>query len=114
MKTGALIIGILGGLIALAIGFIGYGLGSMANAGQAGSGSTLKMLSIGVPIFALVGAGMVMARPIIGATLMAGSAIIFVIVVGFNFISLVPVVLLGIGAFLGFFSTKELPENQTT
>jgi hypothetical protein len=102
MKTGALVLGIIGGLVALLYGLIGYGLGSLAE----GAG-LLKLLSIALPVAALSGAGMVKAKPIIGAVLMAIAAIGFVLILGFNFFSLIPVVLLGLGALLGFLGSQE-------
>lgn len=107
MKTGALILGIIGGLVALAYGLLGYGLGSIADAGEAGSGGVLKLFSIGLPVAALLGAGMVKAKPAIGSALMAISAVGFLIVLGFNFFSLIPVVLLGLAAFFGFLGMQE-------
>lgn len=109
MKTGALVLGIIGGLVALLYGQLGYVLGSIVDAGEAGAGGggAMKLLSIGLPIAALVGAGMVKAKPVIGAALMAIAAIGFVLILGFNFFSLIPVVLLGLGALLGFLGMQE-------
>lgn len=98
MKVGALVLGIIGGLFALSLGLLGFGLGSM----MGGSGAGLQLVSIGVPVLGLIGAGMVMSKPQIGASLMAFAAVVLVVILGFNFISLIPVVLLGIGAVLGF------------
>ena len=114
MRVGALIVGIIGGLIALTYGLLGYGLGSLADAGEAGAGSGMKIVSIGVPILALVGAGMVMAKPVIGAVLMGASAVVVVLLLGFNFFSLIPVVLLGVGALLAFLGAREVGKDQTT
>ena len=99
--------GIIGGLVALLYGLLGYGLGSLADAGQAGSGASMKALSLGLPIVALIGAGMVMAKPIIGAVLMGIAAIALILILGFNFFSLIPVVLLGLGSLLGFLGSQE-------
>jgi len=107
MKVGALVLGIIGGLVALLYGLLGYGLGSMANAGQAGAGAGLKMLSLGLPIAALIGAGIVMAKPVIGAALMSIAVVGLVLILGFNFFSLIPLVLLGLGALLGFLGRQE-------
>jgi hypothetical protein len=85
MKIGALVLGIIGGLVALLYGVIGYGLGSLADVGEAGAGAGLKIVSLGLPIAALVGAGMVMAKPIIGAALMGIAAVGLVLILGFNF-----------------------------
>lgn len=107
MKTGALILGIIGGLVALLYGLIGYGLGSIVGAGDSGSGIVLQILSVGLPVAALVGAGMVMSKPIIGAALMGIAALVLILILGFNFFSLIPVILLGLGALLGFFGSRE-------
>jgi zinc-ribbon domain len=107
MKVGALVLGIIGGLVALFYGLVGYGLGSLADVGQSGAGAVLKILSLGLPIAALVGAGVVLAKPIIGAALMAIAALVLVLILGFNFFSLIPVVLLGLAAVLGFLGSQD-------
>jgi hypothetical protein len=107
MKTGALVLGIIGGLIALLYGLLGYGIGSLADVGEAGSGGGLKFLSIGLPVVALIGAGTVKAKPAIGAALMGISAVGFVMVLGFNFFSMIPVVILGLAALFGFMSLQD-------
>ena len=101
MKVGALILGILGGLVSLSIGFIGYGLGSMTS-----GGGGLQFFSIALPIVALIGAGIVMSKPVVGAGLMAAAAVGLILVLGFNFFSLIPVILLGLGALLGFMESQ--------
>ncbi len=111
MKSGAMVLGIIGGLIALIYGFVGFGLGSLADAGQAGSGTMVKFLSLVLPIAALIGAGMVKSKPVVGAVLMALAGLGFVLVLGFNFFSLIPVVLLGLAAILGFLSMQEDTKN---
>ena len=107
MKVGAIVLGIIGGLIALIYGGVGFGLGSLADAADAGSGLITKIQSIGIPITALVGAGIVMAQPVIGAALMAVSAVAILVLLGFNTVSLIPVILLGLGALLGFLGANE-------
>jgi len=114
MKVGALVLGIIGGLVALLYGLVGYGLGSLADEGHAGSGMMAKLLSLALPIAALVGAGMVKAKPVIGAALMAVAALGFVLILGFNFLSLIPTVLLGIGALLGFMGSQEEDAKKVT
>ena len=113
MKVGALVVGIIGGLVALLYGLFGYVFGSLADAGEAGAGTLLKILSVGVPIAALIGAGMVMAKPIIGAVLMGIAAVVLLLILGFNFFSLIPVVLLAVGAVLGFLGSREVAKQPT-
>lgn len=113
MKTGALVLGIIGGLVALIYGLVGHAFGSLAHSpqGEFGPGEILQLLSIGLPIAALVGAGLVKAMPLIGAGLMAISAVGFIMIIGFNTFSLVPVLLLGVAALLGFLGMTEKVEN---
>jgi hypothetical protein len=113
MKTGALVLGIIGGLIALIYGLVGYGVGSLGSAAGAEGSGMVKLVSIALPIAALIGAGMVQAKPVIGAALMAIGAIGFVLILGFNFFSLIPVVLLGLGALLGFLGMQEDAKQST-
>ncbi len=107
MKIAALIFGIIGGLLALLFGVLGFGLGGLANLGEAGAGTFLRLLSVGLPILALVGAGIVINKPTIGASLMALAALLFVLILGFNFFTLIPVVLLALGALLGFLGSQQ-------
>jgi hypothetical protein len=101
MKVASFIFGILGGLISLLYGLFGYGLGSFIEMGD------LKFISLALPIAALAGAGIVLAKPIICAILMALATIGLLLILGFNFFSLIPVVLLGLGSFLGFLDSKD-------
>lgn len=96
MHIGAAILGILGGLVALSYGVLGYGLGSI------GGNSALQVISILIPLMGLAGGGIVASKAFIGAGLMAAAAVGIVLVLGFNFFTLIPVILLGIAAVLGF------------
>lgn len=60
------------------------------------------LVGIGLPIVALLGAGMVMARLVVGAAMSAITVTGFVLVHEFNFVDLIATVLLGLGAVLGF------------
>lgn len=113
MKVGALVLGIIGGLIALAYGAIGFALGgighwatSFVDPGDP-TYQIMQFLSVVLPIVALIGAGLVMAQPVLGASLMGVAAIAFVIIVGFTFFSMIPVILLGIGALLGYLESQN-------
>jgi hypothetical protein len=107
MKTGALVMGIIGGLIALVYGMVGYGLGDLGSSLGVKDSGMVKFLSLGLPIAGLIGAGIVKAKAVIGAALMGIAAIGIVFILGFNFFSLIPVVLLGLGALLAFFGSQE-------
>lgn len=107
MRTGALVVGIIGGLFALFYGLLGFGLGSLAEAGEPGSGVGLQIVSIIIPVVALIGAGIIKTKPTIGSSLVGLSAIILILILGFNFFSMVPVILLGISALLGFIDSQD-------
>ena len=53
MKTGALVLGIIVGLVALLYDLFSYGPGSLANAGQSRAGTGLKPLSLRLPFTGL-------------------------------------------------------------
>ena len=105
MKTTSMVLGIIGGLIALIYGFFGYAFGSLADGAEAAG--IVKLVSLALPISALVGAGFVKSKPLIGAILMAIPAVGFVMVFGFGNFVMVPVLLLGIAALLGFLALQE-------
>lgn len=107
MKVAALIFGIIGGLISILFGMLGHALGGLANYGSAGSGSFLRLLSVGLPILALVGAGIVINKPVNGAIFMAVAALGLMMILGFNFVSMFPIMLLGVGALLGFLGSQQ-------
>ena len=93
MKTGALVLGIIGGLVALFLGMVGYGISGLADVTD-GTGGIFRFWRIVLQVTALIGGGILKAKPIIGSALMAVAAVGIVLVLGFHFFSLVPVVLL--------------------
>lgn len=107
MRVGSMILGIVGGLVALLYGVFGYAVGGVFDVGEAEAGAAARTLSVALPVIALVGAGVVMSRPLLGAILMAVAALAIVINFGVGVLSLIPLVLLGIGAVLGFLSLSE-------
>ena len=100
MKTGSAILGILGGAIALVIGVISFFVGDLGE--QLGiSGSVIsQILSIGLPIAALVGGGIAPKSGVLGGLLMAGSAAGILIVLEIGVLSLITAIPIGIGAVL--------------
>ncbi len=107
MKTGAMVLGIIGGIIALLIGLFGFTLGQIGSAvGAEGAGIT-KVLSLVIPIVGLVGGAIVKGKALIGGSLMLVSAIAIVALLGINFFSLLPGIPLLIGGILGVTNSKE-------
>ncbi|MDD4933406.1 MAG: hypothetical protein PHO89_08085 [Methylacidiphilaceae bacterium] len=112
MRIGALVVGLMGGLASVAYGLLGYGLASFAESGYPASATGVKILSVAVPIVALLGAGMVLTRPLLGGLLMAAAAGAFLWLLGFNAFSLIPIVLLSCGALLGLLGVREPGRRQ--
>lgn len=107
VRIGALVVGLIGGVASVAYGLLGYGLACFAESGYPASATGVKILSVVVPIAALLGAGMVLAKPLPGALLMAASAGVFLWLLGFNAFTLIPIVLLGCGALLGLLAALD-------
>lgn len=108
MKTSALVLGIIGGLLALGIGVFGYLFGSIISAaGDEQGGIILKFIAIGAPALALLGAGIVKSKGIFGGGIMICAATIFVILVGISMITVIPTLLVGLGGVLGIFGEME-------
>ncbi len=84
MTIASMIIGILAGLGLLVWGLFGYSLGALGTMAGVPDGGLVKLISVVVPIAVLVGAGIVMKKPLIGGILMLGGAIIILGFVGFN------------------------------
>lgn len=119
MKVG-MILGIIGGVIALLVGAVGYSasstLGSLsAGVGYAEGASTMQfysIMSIVLPIAGIVGAGIAGKNAQVSAGLMGVSAVGIVWAFGFGLMSIVPAVLLGIGAFLVISDQDKGPSQQ--
>lgn len=117
MKAG-MILGIIGGVIALLIGAIGYsftsGLESLGNSAHSFNQSMgvnnpkppslalYSYASIILPIIALVGSGIVNRSWKWAVGLMSVSAVLMLFVFGIGFLSLTPAILLLVGSFLVF------------
>jgi hypothetical protein len=107
MRTGAMVLGIIGGLYALSIGLLGFTLGQGLGAFGAANAVAMEVVSLGLPIAALVGAGVVGSRPMLGGMLMVGSALASCAIFGVHFLSLLPGIPLLIAGILGVMSANE-------
>ncbi len=99
MKISALILGIIGGLIAISYGLVDPG------------SELLNWLVTGFSIVGLVGAGLARLRPRTSSTLLFISGVSILIILEFSLFSLIPGILLLAGAFLAYlnyrFNLKE-------
>lgn len=119
MKVG-MVLGIMGGVIALLIGSLGYGLTStvsyLATSTDNPSGAEemefYSIAAIALPIVALVGAGLALRNPLISAVLMAASALGMLAIFGIGMISLVPTILLGVASLLIFLNLQNRSQPE--
>lgn len=107
MATGALVLGIIGGLFGLLVGLFGYGLGAIAGAGGSSGASLFQLISIAIPIACLVGGGMAKANPAVGGGLMLLSAVGMLWLFGFNFFTAIPIVLSALGGTLALLAASD-------
>jgi len=103
MKTGSAVLGILGGALALVIGVLSYFLGDLGQTLGIEGSVTRQVLSLALPIAALVGGGV---APQSGL-LMAASAAGILIVLEIGVFSLITAIPIGIGALLAFIGSAS-------
>ena len=103
MRIAALILGLIGGMILLFYGLIGYGIATLGSLGD------YQFLAVAIPLACLAGAGIAMVHAPLGGAMLAGSAVATVWVLGFNIITVFPVALAGVGALLAFWAVKTDP-----
>ncbi|MDG4554859.1 MAG: hypothetical protein P9E24_11560 [Candidatus Competibacter sp.] len=109
MHIAAMIIGIIGGLSLMGFAFLGHIIGSL------GKSANIQILSLGIPVLAFVGAGVVMKNGIFGGILMFTSAGGIIYVFGNNTLGIFLSLLLMIGGLLGIFSgQREKSANTAT
>jgi hypothetical protein len=96
MKVTALVFAIIGALNTLTYATYTYAYGSFFYSfSDGGYGGAWKFWSIVIPIAAIIGAGSLWSAPKFAGWLLLGSAIFILLMIGFNFFSMVSIVLLG-------------------
>ncbi len=102
MKTGASILGIVGGAVALIIGAISFFVGDLGQSLGIQGSVMRQVLSIGLPVAALLGGGVSPKSGVIGGLLMAVGAVGILLVLDIGVLSLITAIPIGIGAVLAF------------
>lgn len=102
MKTGSAVLGILGGAIALVIGVLSYFLGDLGQQLGIEGSVARQIISLALPVAALIGGGIAPQNGMLGGLLMAGSAVGILIVLEIGVFSLITAIPIGIGALLAF------------
>lgn len=100
MKLAALICGLLGALLALVLALWGSVLFGLASFVGVPGAEIYLILTIGLPVLALVGAGFSMTHPPIAGTLMGLATIAMATIFGLSLLNLIPLLLLAVAASL--------------
>ena len=114
MRNAAMILGIIGGIVGMIVGFFGYGfavLGEMFEAfGQAArevgandlidDPTTAKVIGLGAPILAIAGDALAPSRPAIGSILLVLSAAGMYYGFGFTVFTMFPIGMCGCAGVL--------------
>lgn len=112
MKIGSAILGIVGGIIALIIGVISFFVGDLGQALGIEGSAVRQVLSLALPIAALLGGGIAPKSGLAGGILMLISAAGILIVLEISVFSLITAIPIGIGGVLALVSmmgSKETP-----
>jgi hypothetical protein len=130
MRIAAMILGLLGGILGLFVGFLGYAGGAvlaLLNPEATGmfdwiirlwlgAPRIMQIVSIAVPVLTLVGGGLALRRPVPAGVLMLIGALGFFLVFGLGSFALtfrtfvaVPFLLSLIGGVLAFFGREPVP-----
>lgn len=108
MRNAALILGLIGGLMGLLVGFAGYGYTAAINTfgpvdglfEQVADVETLRTAALLTPILAIAGAGMAISRALWGGLLMLASALGMYFGFGVNVFTLFPMAFIGVAGVL--------------
>ena len=124
MRMAALVLGIIGGLVGMVVGFVGYlwawfdeNYEEVTEAGrEVGIGAAmidptlLKVLALGAPILAIAGGAMAPSRPAVAAILLVGSCVGMIYAFGFGLFTGFPVLMTGIAGLLALLGALLPPK----
>ncbi|WP_127901924.1 hypothetical protein [Solirhodobacter olei] len=114
MRNAALILGVIGGLIAMVVGFFGYGytevvrnhaeVGQMF--GEVSNGQLIQVTSFLAPLLALAGGAMAKVRALWGGILMIVAAVLMFNAFGFGVFTMFPIGFCLVGGLLALAAGK--------
>lgn len=123
MRNAALILGIIGGLTGMVVGFFGYGLAALGEmldgfaqaTREIGVGEvaedpmTTKVLALAAPILAIAGAAMARSRPAISVILLTLSTLGMYYGFDFNVFTMFPIAMCGTAAVFALMGAFARP-----
>ena len=120
MRQAAMVLGIIGGVVGMIVGFFAYGwieLGSWLSGltegateellGPGEEADRIRLISLFAPILGIAGGAMSVTRPLLGALLMLLSAWGMYWGFGFGVFTMFPIAMCAIGGVLGLIGTRS-------
>jgi len=114
MKNAAMVLGIIGGVVGMIVGFFGYGWTEVAGwfsdvtsglsdkaVGTVENADRIRFVSLFAPILSIAGGAMSPGRPVFGALLMVLSAAGMLWGFGFNVFTMFPIAMCFVAGVLG-------------
>jgi hypothetical protein len=105
MKSGGAVLGIVGGTVALIIGAVSFFIGDLGESLGISDSVTRQILSLVLPIAALLGGGIAQQRGVMGGVLMLASAAGILAVLNIDVFSLITAIPIGLGGALALFGS---------
>ncbi|MEM8791871.1 MAG: hypothetical protein AAGE80_09635 [Pseudomonadota bacterium] len=124
MRNAALVLGVIGGIVGMVVGFFAYGWAEFGSwfvtetgvgqeyVGTADEQRQAKLIGLGAPILAIAGGAMSASQPIAAAVLMAGASYGIYHGFGFGLFTMFPIAMCGLGAILALIG-KFLGRDET-
>lgn len=114
MRNAALVLGIIGGVIAMLVGFVGFGYTELVRAhsevsdifGQLDDPQLIRVASFLAPILAIAGGAMAKIRALIGGILMLLASLLMYHAFGFNAFTMFPIGFCILGGILAISAGK--------
>ena len=107
-----MVLGIIGGILGLIVGFFGYGYAEVGTVLADATGGNanydvFRYVGIAAPIACLVGATLSTKQPTSAGLLMGGSAIAMAVVFGVGTFTIFPIALASVGAVMTMVASKN-------
>jgi len=114
MRNAAAVLGLIGGLIGILVGFVGYGYADLSERhaeigeifGMLENPAFIRFASFSAPLFAIAGGAMAKMRGLWGGGLMLIGAALFWAAFGFNLGTMFPIGFAGLGGVLAIAAGK--------
>lgn len=117
MRNAALVLGVIGGCLALIVGFFGFGytqfiaengeIGTVAK--QVANPGLVQAASLISPVLAIAGAAMARSRNQLGGVLMLLATVGLYLGFGFNVFTMFPLAMCGLGGILALLARQPDP-----